>query len=123
MVTISAETERGAKVAEPPKHLIRREFRPMQITIKMGNHGSCYKENHADCGMDHILGDKLRKVWTDMNISPVIITDKNIVTFNMSFKGRETNKNEVDFRLSDFFRHHTIMTMESMKIKRAKDGV
>jgi len=120
MVTISAEVEQRTKAAAAPKHLIRPEFRPILVTIKMGNHGNCDKEDHTGCNMDGILGSRLRAVWTDMNISPVLVTDKNVVTFNMSFKGRETKKKEVEWRLDNFFHYHHVMTMESLTLKRVK---
>lgn len=88
----------------------------IQIQLKVAGHGSCEDVKHDDCDWEKILHERLTKLFTDMEISKPE-TRNNLMTFNMAFKNRPTTKAEVSWRLSDFFSHHPVMTMASLKLK------
>lgn len=89
--------------------------RSIQVKIKVAEHGSCTDASHDKCHWDKILQERLVKLYTDMIITEPVSTN-NVVTFKMAFRNRPTKKAEVAWRLSDFFSHHPVLTIESLKL-------
>jgi len=91
------------------------KLKGIQVKLKVAEHGSCTDISHDECQWDKILQERLAKLYTDMIITKPVATN-NIVRFNMAFRNRPTKKAEVSWRLSDFFSHHPVLTIESLKL-------
>ena len=95
--------------------------KPVSVELEIAQHlvpsngRVCDTDNHDTCDWEGILKNGLTKLYPEIRMSKPSSND-NRITFTVTYRNRPARKSDVANKLDQFFRHHPMMAVKSLKI-------